>query len=198
MRVVRANELDRSPCELDRASGRARFAGELGCPGAQLGEVEPGELRRVRDGIPQRDRALEMGACLRQAEDRLRLACRFDRSGERLGAAAGGGPVRGELGGDCGVAAREFLGEPSVQLLAFAGEDRPVDRFRQERVTEAELPVACSETRTPCSTAWRSDARTSCSDRAATARSSGYPMSRPAAAAIRKRLCAGASSRATR
>ena len=136
--VVRAHELDGSPCELDRAAGRARFAGELGGPGAELGEVEPGELRRVRDCVPERDRPLEMRAGLRQAEDRLRLACRFDRRGERLGAAAGGGPVGGELRGCRGVAARELLGEPRVQFLALAGQDRPVDRFRQERVTEAE------------------------------------------------------------
>ena len=37
-----------------------------------------------------------------------------------------------------GGAARELLREPRVQLLALAGQDRRVDRLRQERVAEAE------------------------------------------------------------
>ena len=42
-----------------------------------------------------------------------------------------------------------------------------------------------SATRTPCSTARRSDSRRSRSDKPAVSRSSGYPTSRPAAAARR-------------
>jgi len=66
-----------------------------------------------------------MSAGLRQPEHRLSLARRFDRCGERLGVAAGGGPVGSELGGCRGVAARERAGEPPMQLLALAGQDRP-------------------------------------------------------------------------
>ena len=62
--------------ELDRARRRADLAGELGCPGAELGEVEPGELGRVRHRGPERERPLEVGERLRQAEHGLRLACR--------------------------------------------------------------------------------------------------------------------------
>ena len=98
-----ADELDRSPAELDRARGGADLAGELGRPGAELGEVEPGELGRVRHRVPQRERPLEVRERLRQAEDGLRLACRFDRRGERLGAATRRRPVRRELGRRRGV-----------------------------------------------------------------------------------------------
>ena len=138
VRVVRADELDRSPCELDRARGGTDVAGELGRPGAELGEVEPGELGRVRHGVPQRERPLEVRERLREAEDGLRLACRLDRRGERLRAATRRRPVRRELRRRRGPAAGELLGEPRVQLLALAGQDRRVDRLRQERVAEAE------------------------------------------------------------
>ena len=47
-------------------------------------------------------------------------------------------PVRRELRRCRGSAARELFGEPRVQLLALAGQDRRVDRLRQERVAEAE------------------------------------------------------------
>ena len=47
-------------------------------------------------------------------------------------------PVRRELRRRRGPAARELVGEPRVQLLALAGEDRRVDRLGQERVAEAE------------------------------------------------------------
>ena len=83
-RVALADELDRPPRELDRARRRARLAGELGCPRAELGEVEPGELGGVRHGVPERERPLEVRERLRQAEHGLRLAGRFDRGGERL------------------------------------------------------------------------------------------------------------------
>ena len=73
MRVFRADELDRAPCELDRARGGADVAGEPGCPGAEPGEVKPGELGRVRHRGPQRERPLEVRVSLREAEDGLRL-----------------------------------------------------------------------------------------------------------------------------
>jgi hypothetical protein len=41
IRVFGSDELDRSPAELDRARGGTDVAGELGCPGAELGEVDP-------------------------------------------------------------------------------------------------------------------------------------------------------------
>ena len=96
-RVLIPGELDGSPCELDRAWRRTGLAGELGGPGAQLGEVEPGEPGRVGHGGPQRERPLQVSSGLRQAEQGLRLACRFDRGGQRLRAATRGRPVRREL-----------------------------------------------------------------------------------------------------
>ena len=126
-----------------RASSTARgaapvCAGQLGRPRAELGEVEPRELGRVRHGGPQRERPLEVRESLRQAEDRLRLARRLDRRDERLGAATRRRPVRRELRRRRGAAARELVGEPRVQLLALAGQDRRVDRLGQQRVAEAE------------------------------------------------------------
>ena len=51
----------RSPAvELDRARRGADLAGELGCPAAQLGEVDAGKLRRVGDFVPERERPLEL------------------------------------------------------------------------------------------------------------------------------------------
>jgi hypothetical protein len=47
--------------------------------------------------------------------------------------------VRRELGRRSSVAC-ERVGEPCVQLLAFAGQDRCVDRLGEERVAEAEAP----------------------------------------------------------
>ena len=46
--------------------------------------------------------------------------------------------MRRELGRRCGSAARKLVGQPRVQLLALAGENRRVDRLRQQRVAEAE------------------------------------------------------------
>ena len=99
VRVCRADELDRSPSEFERARRRADLAGELGGPGAEFGEVEPGELGRVGHGRPERERPLEVGVRLGEAEDGLRLAGRLDRRGERSRVAARGRPVRRELGG---------------------------------------------------------------------------------------------------
>jgi hypothetical protein len=137
-RVALLDQIDRSLRELDRAWRRTRLAGQLGCRGAELGEVGLQELGRVRHGLPQRERPLDVRECFCQAEDALRLACGFDRGGRRLGAAARRRPVGRELRRLCGCAARELVGEPRVQLLALAGQDGRVDRLRQQGVAEAE------------------------------------------------------------
>jgi hypothetical protein len=138
VRVAVAENLDRSPAELDRARGGTDFAGELGRPGAELGEVEPGELGRVRNRGPEREHPLEVRERLGEPEDGLRLACRFDRRGQRVGAATRRLPVRRELRRRCRSTARELFRQLRVQLLALAGEDRRVDRLRQQRVAKAE------------------------------------------------------------
>ena len=46
--------------------------------------IEPSELGRVRHGVPQRERPLEMGERLSEAEHGVRLARRFDGGDERL------------------------------------------------------------------------------------------------------------------
>ena len=79
MRRAGADELDRPPCKLDRARRRTDIAGESGCPGAELDEVEAGERGRVRNGVPDGERPLEMPVRLREPEDRRRLARRLDR-----------------------------------------------------------------------------------------------------------------------
>ena len=142
MSVVLAEDIDRSPPELDRARGRTDFARELGRPGAELGEVEPGELSRVRYRAPERERPLEVRERLGESEDGLRLASRIDRRGKRVRVATRRLPVRGELSRRRGSAACELVGEPRVQLLALTGQDRPVDRLRKQRVAEAEA-AAC-------------------------------------------------------
>ena len=135
-RVARADELDRS---LARARRRAapRRPGRRARPPRRRARRDRARAR-VRHGVPQRERPLEVARGLRQAEDGLCLARRLDRRRERLGAAPGRRPVRRELGGRGGGAARELVGEPRVQLLALAGEDRRVDGLRQQRVAEAE------------------------------------------------------------
>ena len=60
MRVLRADELDRSPGELHGARGGTDETGQRARPSAQLGEVNSSELGRVRDVGPQRQRPLEM------------------------------------------------------------------------------------------------------------------------------------------
>jgi hypothetical protein len=88
--------------------------------------------------VPQRQGAFEVGESLRRGEDRLRLAGRFDRCGERLRVAARRRPVRCELCRFCRSAPRQFFREQCVQLFPLPREDRRVDRLRQERVAEAE------------------------------------------------------------
>ena len=78
MRVFRADELDRAPGELDRARGGADVAGEPGGPGAEPGEVKPGEPGRVRHRWPQREHPLQVRVSLREAEYSLRWRGRFD------------------------------------------------------------------------------------------------------------------------
>ena len=98
----------------------------------------PVELGGVRHRVPERERPLEVRERLGEAEDGLRLACRLDRRDQRVGAATRRRPVRRELRRRRGPAARELVGQPRVQLLALAGQDRRVDRLRQERVAESE------------------------------------------------------------
>jgi hypothetical protein len=136
--VAVADQLDRSLHQLDRTRSGAGLAGQLGCPGAELGEVDLHELGRVRHAVPQPEGALKVRVRLRQAEDGLCLACRFDRRDQRLCAATRRRPVGRELRRCRGRAARELLGEPRVQLLALAGQQRRVDRLRQQRMAEAE------------------------------------------------------------
>jgi hypothetical protein len=172
-RVAVADKLDRSPHELDRARRRTRLTGQLGRPGAELREVEPHELGRVRHGVPQHERPLEVRERLRQAEHRLRLACRRHRRRQRLFVATRRRPVGREFRRCRGGAAPELVGEPRVQPLALAEQDRPVDRLCQERVAETEAAGRLVGDEDPCSTARRSDSRTSASGSAATARSNG-------------------------
>ncbi len=91
------DEIDCSLRELHRAWRRPRLAGELGCPGAELGEVEPRELGRIRHGIPQSQRPLEVRASLREPKNGLCVTRRFDRGDERLRVATCGRPVGREL-----------------------------------------------------------------------------------------------------
>ena len=162
--IALADELDRPPLKLDCARCRPRAAGQLRGPGTELGELQPHELGRVRHDIPERERPLEVRASLRQTEHGLRLPCGFDRGDERLRVATRGRPVGRELRRAGVSAARKHVGKPRVQLLALAGQDRRVDRLRQQRMAETEAcPSPGSATRTPCSTAWRSDSRRSCS-----------------------------------
>jgi hypothetical protein len=121
--VAVADQFDRLSCELDRARRRARVPGQFGRPGAQPGEVDLHEVGRVRHGVPQPERALEVRQRLRQAEDRLGLAGRRDRGGQGLGAATRRRPVGRQLRRPGGGAARELLGQPCVQLLPLAGQD---------------------------------------------------------------------------
>ena len=51
-RVAVADQLDRSPCELDRARRRTRVPRRLSRAGAQPGEVDLHQLGRVRHGVP--------------------------------------------------------------------------------------------------------------------------------------------------
>lgn len=65
MRLFRSDELDRTPGKLDRARGGADVAGEPGAPGAELGEVKPGEPGCVRHCGPQRERPLQVRVSFR-------------------------------------------------------------------------------------------------------------------------------------
>ena len=79
-----------------------------------------------------------MGDRLRQSVDGFCLARRVDRRDERFLGAARRSPVGRDLRRGRGHALRELVGDPGVQVLALAGEDRRVDRLRQERVAETE------------------------------------------------------------
>ena len=138
MRVCVADELDRASAKLMRARRRARLAGQLACPRAELGEVEPDELGRVRHGVPERERPLEVGESLCKAEDRRRLPRRLDRRGDCFRATTRRRPVGCQLRRLCRSAPRELVGDARVQFLALTGQDRRVDGFREEWVAEPE------------------------------------------------------------
>jgi len=92
----------------------------------------------VRYGVPQNQRALDVGEGLGQAEDRLGLIGRVHRGDQRLARSAGDGPVAREFGRRRGRAAGELVGDSGVQILALAGKDRRIDRLGQQGVAEAE------------------------------------------------------------
>ena len=138
VRVAPAHEIHRSARELDGTRSGTQLARELRRPRAESGEVDLRELGRLRDGVPQRERAFEMRPCLCEAEDGLRLAGRIDGGGERLRAATRCRPVRCELRRSCRSTACEHLGKPRMELFALAGEDRRVDGLREQGVAEAE------------------------------------------------------------
>ena len=98
-RVALLDEIDRLMRQLDRPRRCSRLAGELGCPGAQLGQVDAGELGRIGHGIPRRQGPLEVCERLRQAENCLRLPGRSDRSHEGFRRLARRRPVGSELRG---------------------------------------------------------------------------------------------------
>ena len=137
-RVLVRRELDGAPGEFGGAGRGAGLAGEFGRPGTEPGQVEAGLGGRVGDIGPERERPLQVGGRLGQAEHGLRLARRLDRSGQRLRGPARGRPVRGELGGRGGRGAGQLPGQAGVQVFALAGQDRGVDGFGQQRVAEPE------------------------------------------------------------
>ena len=63
----------------------------------RLGEVEPGEPGRVRHRVPERERPLQVGVSLCEAEDRLGLPRGLDRRDERLRQATCRRPVGRQL-----------------------------------------------------------------------------------------------------
>ena len=138
MRIVRAGEVDRPPAELDRTRRRPVWLASSAAHEQSSARSTSRELGRVRHGLPQRERPLEMREGLGEAEHGLRLARRLDRGDERFCGSTGGRPVRRELRWCRRSAAGELVGESSVQLLALTWEDRRVDRLGQERVAKAE------------------------------------------------------------
>ena len=186
--------------ELDRARGGADVARRARPPRSRARRgrarrARPRPARRPRARAPARD-AREPPPGRRRPppggppRPRRRAPPSRRPAAAQCGASSAGpaAPLRGEL-----------VGEPRVQLLALAGEDGRVDRLRQQRVAEAEAARRLrrrrgrrarppgAATRAPRAPAGRTAAR-----------SSGYPTSRPAAAATRNRLCVGWSRRATR
>ena len=128
--VAVADQLDGLLHEFGRARRRTRVPGQL-----RGAITEVGEVGSVRHLGPEPDRPFEVRARLGQAEDRLRVARRGDGGGERLFAAPRHRPVWREIrGGRAG--ARELLGDPAMQLLALARQDRRVHGLGQQRVAE--------------------------------------------------------------
>ena len=75
---------------------------------------------------------------LGQPGDGFRLASRRDRGDQRLRRTSRCGPVLGELRRHLVRRARELRGQPRVELLALAWQQRHVDRLRQQRMPEPE------------------------------------------------------------
>ena len=142
-------------------------------PRRERRQVEPDELGSLGNAGPQLERPLQVLERLGQPEDGFRLACRRDRGDQRLRRPSGGRPVLGELRRDRVRRARELRGQPRVEFLALARQQRPVDRLGQQRVPEPEGAGRWSPTSTPCSTARRNAWRSSPSGSLATARSRG-------------------------
>ena len=136
---------------------------------------------------------------LRQAEDRLRLARRVDRGDERL---CGCDPPR--------PSAARAPPAPRLRCArALRRAARAAPRARRAGSSSRSPPPGARGGIGSCPSPARRRGRRARPPGAATparrargappdARSSGYPTSRPAAAASRNRLCVGRSSRATR
>ena len=170
-----ADELDRTPGELDRARGGADLAGELGRPGAELGEVDPGELGRVRHGVPQRERPLEVGQRLGQTEDGLGLsAASTEATSASLRDRRPPSGVRAPPAPRLRCARAPRRAGRAAPRARRAGSSRRPPR-PAARGGSGRCPLACSATRTPCSTAWRSDSRTSRSGSCAVAAQQRVP-----------------------
>ena len=132
-----------------------------------------------------------MGPRLGEAVDGLRLAGGRHRRRQRFSRR----PAAAQCGASSAAAAprsRQLLGEPGVQLLALAGQDRRVDGFGQQRVAEAEGAGVLVGDEHLWSTARRSDVgRGPRRARGAAGSRRRAPRRRPAAAGPGSRRRAG-------
>ena len=138
MRVLRADELDRSPGELDRARRGTRWPASSAVHAQSSARSSPTSV--PASGTTSHSASARSRCASASARPKTACASRAaaDRRGHRLLVATRRRPVRRQLRRRCGAAARELVCEPRVQPLALAGQDRRVDRLRQERVAEAE------------------------------------------------------------
>ena len=138
MRVLLADELDGSSRELDRARRRTCLAGQLGCPGAELGEVEPASS--AASGTACHNASARSRCAWASAKPKTASAWRA-ASTEAASASAvrpAAAQWRRELRRRAAALPASSCGEPRVQLLPLAGQDGRVDRLRQQGVAEAE------------------------------------------------------------